>query len=401
MSVGQGRLSDRELLARLIAFPSVSDRSNRDIADFLADYLEQAGCRVWRQTYAEGTRHNVVAHVGPLSQASAAGETSAGNARPRPGLTLSGHMDVVPAVEPDWQSDPFELDERGGQVFGRGVADMKGFVALAVNLVAERATGGLGHPLAIALSADEETGCIGAQYLSQHLPPEPLPAGALVGEPTDLRVVRMHKGHLRMYVRLRGRPAHSAYPHLGDSAIEKAIPVLDALKQLSLRWREKRAATSRFFPECPYPVLNVGTIHGGAAVNIVPENCEIQFGIRLLPGQQSPEAVNEVRSAIEQATDGPRPEIEIGVENDSPPMFCREEAPVHQLLRALAAGGDDVGASYATDGGALSLAGLDCVLFGAGRIEDAHRANERLDISQWQRSRSVLEQAIQAACERG
>ncbi|MCA9244176.1 MAG: acetylornithine deacetylase [Phycisphaerales bacterium] len=379
-------LSDRELLRRLIAFNSVSARGDVEIANFVADYLDAAGCRVIRHEYADGARVNLIAARGPDAPG---------------GLGLSGHLDVVPAEEPDWNSDPFTLTERGDRLVARGSADMKGFVALAINRIAN-APDDLAKPLTLILTADEEIGTVGAQRVAADWRPEwPRPASVIIGEPTQLRVVRMHKGHLKTRITLRGKPAHSGYPHLGDNAIVKAGRVLHALTELVEELKAERAESSSHFPECPYPALNIGLIRGGAAVNIVPETCVIDVGMRVLPGQRSTDAIERIRAAVTKAMSNDPGALKFEVTNDSPPLLCPEDNDLHKLLCQITGQRETVGVSYASDAGPLAAIGIPCVLYGPGNIEDAHRANESIEIAQLEQAGSVVDQAIAAMCMNG
>ncbi len=386
MSTTTSTLSDRDLLKRLIAFDSVSARGDVEIANFVADYLDQAGCRVIRHEYAGGARVNLIAARGPQQPG---------------GLGLSGHLDVVPAEEPDWDSDPFTLTERDGRLVARGAADMKGFVALAINRLAH-AGDDLAAPLTLILTADEEIGTVGAQRLAADWRPEwPRPAGVIIGEPTELRVVRMHKGHLKARITLRGKPAHSGYPHLGDNAIVKASRVLSALTGLVESLKTERAESSAHFPECPYPALNIGMIQGGAAVNIVPERCVIDVGMRVLPGQRSTDAIDRLRETTLGAMSGDPQSVEFQVTNDSPPLLCPADDPLHKLLCELIGQRDTVGVSYASDAGPLAAIGIPSVLFGPGSIEVAHRANESIEIAQVEKAATVLDTVIAHMCRAG
>lgn len=378
-------LSDRELLARLVAFDSVSPGPNRAIADFVADYLQAAGCAVSRREYEDGAKVNVVACKGPTPDGS--------------GLLLAGHLDVVPAPEPDWRSPPFELTVRDGRLYGRGSADMKGFDALAINALAELCDDELRRPLAVLMTADEEIGTIGAQRFAQSWACEyPLPTQCLVGEPTRMTIVRMHKGHLRARLSVRGKPAHGAYPHLGVNAIEIASAAVAALGSLGMELRSRRTDVSRCFPDAPSPVLNIGTIRGGSAVNVVPERCEVEFGMRLMPGQTTDEALGWVREALAGLPAENRGAIELSLVNDSPPMRCDESAPLLAALKELTGQREPVGVSYATDASALQRLGLQCVVFGPGDIGDAHRANESIDFAEWRAGRRIVDELVARFC---
>jgi len=378
-------LSDRELLEHLVGFDSTSRRSNREIAEFVADYLERSGCRVLLHDYDDGAKCNLFASRGAESSAAAA-------------LLLSGHLDVVPAEEPGWESAPFILAQRDGRFFGRGTADMKGFCALAINRIANLVDDDLSRPLSLLLTADEELGSLGAQAFVRDHPGVPLARDAIIGEPTGLRVVRMHKGHLKLRLRISGKAAHSGYPHLGSNAIEPAAGIVAALAELAHEWTRVRTTVSEHFPDCPHPVLNIATIHGGSALNIVPDACEIGLGIRLLPGQASNAALAEIEALPARVSTSAGGQVELETINDSPPMLCPADAAIDRVLAELTGQRDTLGVSFASDAGVLHSAGVHSVLFGPGRIEDAHRANESLDIAEWRRAGPLLERVIDVFC---
>ncbi len=380
-------LSNRALLERLVAFPSVSRDSSIPIADFVADYAEQAGCDVYRQVYEDGRKANLLIRRGP--------------ARSGAGLLLSGHLDVVPADEPDWRSDPFVLTERDGCYYGRGSADMKGFVALALNLLVSSPDEGLTAPLALLLTSDEELGSLGAQAFRSAIDDEvgPLPGQALIGEPTGLRVVRMHKGHLKLEIVARGRPAHSGYPHLGVNAIERMTPVLQALSQLARSYADRRVDSSTFFPDAPAPTLNLGTIVGGSAINVVPEQCTLRIGIRLLPGQDSSAAIEEVRDTLARLDGFQDDKLVVSLLNDSPPMLCPADAPLCQALMAETGESQSAAVSFASDAGTLQMLGIQGVLWGPGSIKRAHQANEFIEVDQFETAAGMLPRLVARFCE--
>lgn len=378
-------LTDQDLLAKLVGFDSVSHQPARPIIDFCCDYLEAAGCRVWRQDYEDGAKANLLA---------VKGDGEAGS-----GLLLAGHVDVVPVGEPDWKSDPFVLTERDGRLFGRGSTDMKGFDALAINLLAQVDARLLKRPLAVLLTSDEEVGTVGAQHFARTWKGElSLPKNCLVGEPTEMKIVRMHKGHLRIRLRATGKPAHGAYPHLGVNAIEIMAAAASEIARLGVALREVRTDVSRFMPEAPSPVLNIGLIRGGTATNVVAETCELDFGMRLMPGHTTATGVEWVRGALARLPEETRGRIELSVVNDSPPMLCEEAAPLNQVLMDIVGQRESIGVSYATDASALQALGLQCVVFGPGSISVAHKANESIEIAEWQRGRGVVEEVIRRMC---
>ena len=385
--MSQALLSTTELLGKLVGFDSVSRNSNVPIADFICNYLDRCGVLVNRLPTADGDKVNLIARVGP----------GADDSDDRAGLVLSGHMDVVPADEPDWRSDPFELTETDGALYGRGACDMKGFLAQSLNLACRFADEPLRHPLVLVLTCDEEIGTVGAAHLAANAPePESLPGQAVVGEPTELRVVRLHKGHTKMRVSISGRGAHSGYPQLGVNAIEPAGRILVALSELRESLQSEQGDTGEYFPETPYPVLNVSTIHGGSAINVVPDRCVIQFGVRLLPGMEATGLVDRVRALLRQ-TEGAG-EWDLELINDSPALNTATDAPIYRARCDCVGQTETFGVSYASDAGWLQRMGMECVLFGGGSIEVAHKANEFIPRDQFARADEVLEQMVRRFC---
>lgn len=372
-------LTDEALLARLVAFDSTSCRSNLALADFIADYADRPGVRIARNPSADGSKVNLVISTGPED-------------RSRRGLMLCGHMDVVPAGEPGWRTDPFTLFRDGDSYVARGACDMKGFVALALNRFAALDPATLARPLTLVLTYDEELGTVGARRLADTWSePELLPRAALIGEPTSLAAVRMHKGHLKIRVTTAGVPAHSAYPHLGRNAIEPAGAILVALAGLNQELAAERPAHGAHF-EVPFPNLNVGVIAGGSAINVVPERCVIELGVRLLPGMSSEEMLRQVRQRVTEAVPDATTE-EIG---DSPPMVLDEQAEIYRHLAARCGQRDTRGVSFATDASWLQRMGVECVICGPGSIEVAHKPNEFIPIAEFVRAGELVGDLVRA-----
>lgn len=382
-------LSDFELLARLVAFDTTSAKSNLPLVDFLCDYLERPGVRLERLPSPDGRHANLLVGRGP--------EPDAGRA----GLILSGHTDVVPAGEPEWESDPFALSPRGDRLFARGACDMKGFLALAVNLAArlaaERPGAALRAPLLLLFTYGEELGTLGAQQLVRDWPRErPLPRAAVIGEPTSLAVVRLHKGHLKLRVTVVGRSAHSSLPHLGRNAVEAAGQVIAALAALRRELESERPTHHEHFPEVPFAALNVARVAGGVAINIVPDRATVELGVRLLPGMDSAAMVERVRAAI--AAGRPDAHVEVALLSDSPPLLCPADSPAASALAELMAQRATLGASFASDGGPLQGLGIESVLWGPGSIEVAHRPNEFLPRAELERAAGLLPALVERLC---
>lgn len=395
-----GPLSDVDLLARLVAFDTTSRNSNLPLARFLADYLDRPGVEVTELPSPDGEKANLLVRVGRRPDGGLDPGPEEGADRPaRPGLVLSGHMDVVPADDRDrWETDPFRLADRGDRLAARGACDMKGFLALAANLAAEAEPDRLRAPLVLVLTYDEEVGCLGSGELVRTWRADGdgatvLPRAAVIGEPTELRVVRHHKGHLKMRLTYRGVSAHSAYPHLGRSAIEAAAEGVRALTGLRRELESERVEASRHFPEAPFATLNVGTIRGGAAVNVVPDRCALEVGVRLLPGMDVDAVEARVRGAV-----GDGPELE--VQSLSPPLSAPGDAPVVRELLDLTRQEEAGAVSYATDAGWLAHLGLDCAVFGPGSIEVAHKPDESVPKADLAGAREVLEALIDRFCRR-
>lgn len=377
-------LSDAELLARLVGFDSTSRNSNLPIADFLCEYLDRPGARIARNPSADGTKANVIAWLGPEPDGD------------RRGLVLSGHMDVVPAEEEGWRHDPFSLTDEGDRWVGRGSCDMKGFLALAVERFAA-APARLEHPLVLLLTYDEELGTLGARRLVETWPAgAPLPRAAVIGEPTSLQVVRMHKGHLKLRVIILGLGGHSAYPGSGRNAIEMAGAVIPALIGLGRELEAEAPPEATAFGEVPYATLNLATISGGTALNVIPGRCVLELGIRLLPGTSGTEATDRVRRAVEGAVGAGSYALE--PISESPPMATPETAAIHGALCALVGQTGSRAVSFTTDGGWLGTLGLDCVVFGPGTIQAAHRPNEWLPVAEFERAAGLLEALIRDRC---
>ncbi len=379
-------LSDTELLARLVGFDSTSRNSNLPLADFLAGYLDRPGVRIDRNLSPDGTKTNLIAWAGPPP-----------NPEDRRGLLLSGHLDVVPADEEGWRSDPFTLTDAGDRWVGRGACDMKGFVALAANLFSEVDLARLAAPLVLVFTYDEEVGTLGARQLYESYPlGTALPANAVIGEPTSLRVARLHKGHLKMRITLKGMSAHSGYPHLGVNAIEPAGRVVEALSHLRRALEGEEVPHRELFPEVPFVPLNVGTIHGGSAINVVPDRCTVEIGLRPLPGMDSEPLIERVRQAVHAAAAPLVPEIE--VLSDSPPMLLPPAAPILRHLTALVGQEEELSVSFATDAGWLARLGIDCAIWGPGTIEVAHKPNEHLPKAELAAARGLLETTVRRFC---
>ncbi len=377
-------LDNKALLARLVSFDTTSTNSNLPMAEFICDYLDRPGIEIQKNESPDGSKTNLVVQVGSAES-------------DRQGLVLSGHMDVVPATESEWLSDPFSLTEKDGKLVGRGAADMKGFLAITINRMASIDPTRLHNPLVLILTYDEEVGTIGAKHFAETWPDrDQLPRSAIIGEPTSLRVIRMHKGHLGVRVTLLGMSAHSGYPHLGINAIEPAARFITALSELRKELESERSGYSEYFPEVPFVPLNIARVHGGVALNVVPDKCVVESCIRLLPDMENEPIVQRVRDLIQQCA--PDTQFEFEVMGEAPPMLLPETAPVYEHLCSEVGQRATVSASYATDAGWFQTLGMQCAIFGPGSIEVAHKPNEFMPVDDFVRADGILERVVNRFC---
>ncbi len=382
------RDADRDLLSRLMATEPVSGRSNAAIIDVLRRHFSAAGIRVETPEAHAPDRWNLIARTGPPVGPD------------RDGLTLSGHLDVVPPGE-GWSSPPFRLTETDGLWYGRGTCDMLGFVAMAANLLVWAARERIERPIALLLSADEEVGSLGAAALAG----DPslaatLPRAVVVGEPTRCGVVRMHKGHAKRAFVFRGTSAHSGTPHMGRSAIEAMGPVLSQLAALRRRLAAEGGPNAACFPSAPHPVINLGRIEGGTAINVVAESARLEIGVRPLPGQHAEDLFARVRRAVaaglaEAAEADPVDVAPIAVAEEdlgeNPPLETPADASIVRRLMDLTGQREDRGATFASDGGHLARGlGMNPVLWGPGDMGVAHRPDEHLDPAELDAARAML-----------
>lgn len=372
----------QELLTDLIAIDSTSVLSNEPVVAYIEEYFEGSAVICHRLPSHEVGKFNLLLVKGEPSE---------------DGITLCGHMDTVPATAGRWKSDPWTLTERDGSWHGRGSCDMKGFVAIAIQAI-ERAEINLGC-VAVLLVCDEELGSFGAKYVLENGLPVSIPKQVIIGEPTSLQVVRLHKGHLSMRVSIEGVSAHTGSPHLGKNALAEGGKVICALSALSLQYEALRTDSSEHFPDvAKFPVLTVSTVKSGSAINVVPDSFELGIGMRLLPDQNKDEVVAEIKKSITDVCELPWNLEELG---DNPTMLTSENSAINKWLCEYIEQKGSVGVSYGTDGGYLSHGGYECVLYGAGDIAVAHKPDEYVPVHEMETCVRTIDTAVRHFCGTG
>lgn len=375
-----------EMIAELIAVPSVSsvtpnlDQSNRGVIDLLAGWLETLGFRIEIQPVArQPEKANLIAAlgVGPA------------------GLVLSGHTDTVPFDQDGWRSDPFVLTQAEQRLYGLGTADMKAFFALAIEAARQFQAKDLQHALIILATADEESSMSGAKALVAS--GRKLGRYAVIGEPTGLRPVRMHKGIFMDAIHIRGRAGHSSDPSLGNSALDGMSQVLDEL----IRWRAElqRDHRNALF-KVPFPTLNLGHIHGGDNPNRICAECELHIDLRPLPGMELAELRADMAERIRHrlADSG----LQIAIETlfaGIPAMATQGDSPIVQAAERLTGHAAEA-VAFATEAPYFNELGMQTVILGPGDIDQAHQPDEYLALDRLQPTVDLLEKLIGEFCGR-
>ncbi len=360
----------RQLLQTLVGFDTTSRESNLQLIEFVRDYLAGFGVTSELVYNEERSKANLFASIGPLELA---------------GIVLSGHTDVVPVDGQAWSVPPFELTERDGKLFGRGTADMKGYIACVLALVPELVKADLRRPVHIALSYDEEVGCLGVRSLLKVLEQRPLkPMLCIIGEPTGLKPVLGHKGKLAMRCDVHGEACHSAYAPYGVNAIEHAAELIGELGRIGQRLRDTRDA--RFDP--PFSTVQTGVMSGGKALNIVPADCRFDFEIRALPSQDPGEVADQLKAYAEQQV-LPRMQavsaqsaIRFTELSAYPGLVTDERSQAAQLIADFSGSQEFGTVAFGTEGGLFDAAGIPTVVCGPGSMDQGHKPDEFVSVEQ-------------------
>ncbi|MCP5142570.1 MAG: acetylornithine deacetylase [Gammaproteobacteria bacterium] len=377
----------REMIARVVAEPSVSsvhpgfDQGNRAVIAHLAEWLEALGFRIEIQDLpGHADKANLIATLGPDGDE---------------GLIFSGHTDTVPCDPALWRSDPFTLTERDGRLYGLGSADMKSFLPLVIETVRGMRLRDLRRPLVVLATADEESSMDGAQALVDA--GRRLGRYAVIGEPTSLRPIRMHKGILMDRITLTGRAGHSSNPALGVSALEGMHTVIAAI----LEWRSTIQAANRNPAfEVPVPTLNLGHIHGGDNPNRICGHCELHYDLRLLPGMDN-EAMRADLLAHLRRTLGAS-ELRLAMDAlfaGIPPFETPADSAIVRACEELT-GRASGAVAFATEGPFFRQLDIETVVCGPGNIDQAHQPDEYLAIDQLQPCMDMVDGLVRRFCLR-
>lgn len=381
-------MQTREILERLVGFPTVSRDSNLDLIGFVQHYLRERGIVGRLYTDPTGRKANLYARVGP--------EVGGG-------VLLSGHTDVVPVDGQPWSSDPFTLIERAGRLYGRGTADMKGFIACALVAVDRASRAPLRQPLHLALSYDEEVGCLGVRSLIEDMATwSARPAVCIVGEPTLLRTAIGHKGKLSMKAVCSGHAAHSAYPDQGLNAIHLAASLVGAVRERQERIIAHGTRDPTY--SVPYTTWHVGVIRGGTALNIVPDRCELELEVRHLAADDPDTLLDGLwQDARRIANAASRPDrtaaIELTVENAYPGFETPPDHDLVALVARLTGLSGTIKVGFGTEGSLFSgRVGIPTIVCGPGSIDQGHKPDEYIEIDQLQRGDAMLTALVEHLC---
>jgi len=382
-------LSPREILDRLVKFPTVSRDSNLPLVDWVEGYLAGHGITAHRHWNEDRTKAALFAHVGPWESGA---------------VVLSGHTDVVPVDGQHWTDDPWTVVERDGRLYGRGTCDMKGFDALALWALVEASKRPLTTPLQIALSYDEEVGCTGAPPMIAAMQ-EVLPKGAaaVIGEPSRMKTIVGHKGGTGYHVHVKGYEVHSSILHRGVSAILEGARLIQWINDRNAENAARAPGPLDAAFDPPWTTLHVGMIQGGTAHNITAADCRFAAEMRVVPGDDLnawAEAFEAEVRRVEAAMQAVRPEAAIHLQRffGVPALVPETAGAAEALVRSLTGDNATGVVSYGTEAGQFQEAGYSAVVCGPGDIAQAHQADEYIEVSEFQAGQRFMERLLDSLC---
>ncbi len=385
-------------LTRLIAFDTVSRHSNLALIEYVQRYCEQLGLSVDLTFNDAKNKANLFVTVAAGGNANNSADII------NHGLVLSGHTDVVPVDGQAWTSEPFTATIRGDKLYGRGACDMKGFIACALTLLPKAVqlsnSGQLSRPLHLALSFDEEVGCLGAPLILADLKARGItPDYCIVGEPTNMAMVVAHKGIAVYRCRVHGKSAHSSLTATGVNAISYASRLIGYVDTLAEEISHRDDNDALF--DVPYSTLSVGTIQGGTATNIVPNLCEFTFDYRNLPHMTQDDILLPIQAKVAELSAQMQARaadtgIELTQEESVPAMTDNDSAELQALVVALTGDTQRHKVAYATEGGQFTNSGIPTIICGPGSIEQAHKADEYVKLNEIERCDSFLQRLLES-----
>lgn len=381
----------RNVLADLVGFDTISDRSNLPLIAHIESYLASFGITSERIVDETGQKASLWVTIGPED---------------RQGLVLSGHTDVVPVIGQDWSHDPFKLVERDGKLYGRGTTDMKGFVAVCLAMVPEMCEAKLKTPIHLAISYDEEIGCVGVRPMLREVAKKRVkPLGCFVGEPTQMQVIIGHKGKHGVRATFRGLARHSSIAPDGVNAIEYAAELITEIRRRAVKLASDGARDNLY--DVPHTTLLTSIVHGGAALNIVPDTCTVEFecrGIGITESRQVTDAIVAwAKAELEPAMKAKNAECGIAFEEilDYPALDTKADAAIVTLAKSLAGRNDHAKVAFGTEAGLfVSMADVPSVVIGPGSIAQAHTPDEFVEMAELEKCAGFVERLI-AHCAKG
>lgn len=375
----------RKLLADLVGFDTISDRTNLPLIAQIESYLAGFGVKGERIVDETGQKAALWVTIGPED---------------RPGFVLSGHTDVVPVVGQDWSHDPFKLAERDGKLYGRGTTDMKGFVAVCLAMVPEMVDARLKTPIHLAISYDEEIGCVGVRPMLREVARKKVrPLGCFVGEPTQMQVIIGHKGKHGVRATFRGLARHSSIAPEGVNAIEYAAELIVEIRRRAMALAAAHATDSLY--DVPHSTLLTSIVHGGAALNIVPDTCTVEFECRGIGITESREVTDAIvawaKAELEPAIKARNAECGIAFEEilDYPALDTEADAPIVTLAKSLAGRNDHAKVAFGTEASLFAdIADIPSVVIGPGSIAQAHTPDEFVEMAELEKCGGFVERLI-------
>ncbi|WP_204114837.1 acetylornithine deacetylase [Shimia biformata] len=375
------RLSPRLILEKLVSFPTVSSDTNLPLIDWVEGYLQGHGITAHRHYNEDNEKAALFAHVGPDVEG---------------GVVLSGHTDVVPVKGQPWASDPFEVVERDGRLYGRGTCDMKGFDALAIWAMVEAHYTGINRPLQLALSYDEEIGCAGAPPLIEAMARVlPKASAVIVGEPSMLAAVTGHKGGMGYNTHVVGFEVHSSLMHTGVNAIMAGAKLIDWANDMNAENMAKTPGDVAAVFTPPWTTVHVGTIEGGTAHNITAKDCHFGMDFRVVPGEDPKDwrrryfdKVAEVEAQMQAIH--PDTRIDLSEKFTVPALVPEQDGEAEALVRRITGDNASHVVSYGTEAGHFQNAGYSAVVCGPGNIEQAHQPDEFISVAQFEAGQDFM-----------